>query len=43
MKIRVKICTINNPGDSPGMPEFKTRTVDFIKRPVEEENSIPKA
>jgi hypothetical protein len=25
MKIRVRICTIKNPGDSQGMPEFETR------------------
>jgi hypothetical protein len=39
-KIRVKICTIKNPGDSPGLPEIETRSVNFVKRPVEEENSI---
>jgi hypothetical protein len=43
MKIRVKICTIKHPGDSQRMPEFETRPVNFIKRPVEEENIIPKA
>jgi hypothetical protein len=43
MKIRVKICTIKNPGHSPGMPEFEARPVDFAKRPVEEQNSISRA
>jgi hypothetical protein len=39
-KIRLKIWTIKNPGDSPGLPEIETRPVDFVKRPVEEERSI---
>jgi hypothetical protein len=43
MKIRVKICTIQIAGESPGTPEFEMRPVDFVKRPVEEENSISKA
>jgi hypothetical protein len=43
MKMRVKICTIQNAGESPRTPEFETRPVDFVKKPVEEENSISKA
>jgi hypothetical protein len=43
MKMRVKICTIQNAGQLLRTPEFETRPVDFVKRPVEEENSISKA